>query len=588
MSERPLVSVVIPVYNTERYVGSTLKSVIAQTYDKLEIIIVIDGSTDCSHDICRQFSDARIRYVVQENQGLAAARNAGIREAKGRYIGFIDSDDTWRPEKVARHVEHLEGVPALGLSYSYSALMDEAGDRTGMYQVGTDPSSFTDCYVQNVIGNGSNAILRREVFAGRDLQHGEFPPMNGFDPELRRAEDYELWSRIALKTKWKIACIPEPLVNYRTTPDGLSSDVRLQRVYHFLAMAKIAEYEPNLAELLRERAVAHVYWHQARLQAGRKATRPASRAIRLALQYKWRTLNTNHALIVLAVAASIVLTKRFYFGLYYQAGRVFGALQKWKMALNSNAAHPAKDSPRPPQTSEMVKPPTFYVRKKAMPNLFFLCHKHRFMYLGISKNASTSMKQLMWHLENGNRGVDEPVLIHRYWGFKPVEGRSIDRGDRRRLAVYKDYLRFVVYRDPVSRFLSAYHSNVLFSPMAHPYYTGKRLEGMGLDQFIRVAESALKIRNPLHIDEHLRPQAWCYKPRDVDFIVPIEHLQAFLMQQFGIARKKNANRTVLPRIRATEKQEKKIRALYRCDYSIEPNWSPRETGSESISMVAMG
>ena len=111
----PLVTVVIPVYNTERYVGETLRSVIAQTWKNIEIIVVIDGSTDGSLDICRGFDDARIRIVEQENQGLAAARNTGIRESAGAYIGFIDSDDTWWPEKVEKHVQRFEEDPDLGI-----------------------------------------------------------------------------------------------------------------------------------------------------------------------------------------------------------------------------------------------------------------------------------------------------------------------------------------------------------------------------------------------------------------------------------------------------------------------------------------
>lgn len=573
-ARHPLVSVVIPVYNSERYVASTLESVIAQSHQNLEIIIVIDGSTDRSHEICQQFRDERIRYVVQENQGLAAARNSGIREAKGEYIGFIDSDDTWQPEKVARHVGHFENDPELGLSYSYSALMDAEGVETGMYNVtGTSPTSFADCYVQNVIGNGSNALIRCEVFSGRDA-HPDYAPQIGFDPELRHAEDYELWSRIALLTKWKMDCVPEPLVNYRINPVGLSSNVRLQRCYHLLALAKIAGYAPDQAEHLREPAVAHMYWHQARIHAGRKSPKQGTRAVRLALQYSWRTLNFNHALIAGAVTASLVFPKKIFSRLYKYSGHVFGAMQKRIVVDPQRVSTSPRANTRTVQAPSLVKAPSFYIRKGAMPNLFFLSHRHKFMYLGVSKNASTSMKQLMWYEENENSGEDAPSRFHLYWGFSPVEGRSVDVTDNQSLAEYRNYLRFSVYRDPVSRFLSAYHNKVLYSPTEHPFYTGKRLEGMGLEQFIRVAESILKISNPLHIDEHLRPQAWCYEPSDVDFIVPIGQLDEFLKLQFGIELIRNQNQTVLPRIQATERQKQKIAELYQCDYAIKPNWPP--------------
>ena len=571
----PLVTVVVPVYNTERYVGETLRSVIAQTWENLEIIIVIDGSTDGSLDICRGFDDERIRIVEQENQGLAAARNTGIRESTGAYIGFIDSDDTWRPEKVARHVAHLNADPGLGVSYSYSAMMSEEGELTGLLDdLGTESTSVGDCFVQNVIGNGSNAVLRRAVFDGIEGRMQEFPPLSGFDTELKRAEDYEMWSRIAMNTQWKLGCVPELLVNYRNNPLGLSSSRDLQRAYHFLAMAKIAGYAPNRSEALRERAVSHFYWHQARVFASRKETRAGMRSVRLALRYWWEWPRTNQVLISLALMACLVLPGESYYRFYRRAERFFGRFQKRRMAKQDrNAGAESTGTSALPATA-FVRAPSFYVRKKAMPNLFFLCHKHRFMYLGISKNASTSMKYCMWREESGDDAPDNPDASHRYWGWTPVKDRSIDRGNRAELARYGDYLKFTVYRDPVSRFLSAYHNRVLFSRTDHPFYTAKRLEGMGLEQFIRVAESVLKIDNPLHIDEHLRPQAWCFEPSDVDFIVPIEHLQAFLQAKFGIVDDRRANKTDLPRIRPTGEQTRKIRELYACDYRIEPNWSP--------------
>lgn len=572
-ARQSLVSVVIPVYNTERYVASTLESVINQSYENLEIIIVIDGSTDRSYEICQQFKDERIRYVVQENQGLAAARNSGIREAKGECIGFIDSDDTWQSNKVTRHVQHFETDPGLGVSFSYSVLMDDQGRPLGTFQKeGIAPSLFSDFYIRNVMGNGSNALVRMAVFRGSETDKVAFPALEGFLPELKRAEDYELWSRIAHLTRWKMACIPEPLVNYRINPGGLSANIALQRKYHFLAMARVAAYAPDQSETWRCRAVAHTYWHQARTAASQNSPRIGTNAVKLAFWYDWRSISANHIMICFALIASLVFPENTYYSLQRKAGRLWGKFQALQMKLSrGQRSRPSKDDPVLP-ASTWVKMPEAYVRKKAMPNLFFLCHKHRFMYLGISKNASTSLKYHMWKEEIGGNDESKPGAIHRYWGWKPVKDRTIDRKDSKELNRYGDYVKFVVYRDPVSRFMSSYHNKVLYSKIEHPFFGGKRLGGMGLDQFIRVTESILKIENHLYIDEHIRPQAWCYEPADVDFIVPIEHLDGFLQKQFGIVRGKKENQTVLPRIQATEKQKQKIAALYQCDYAIEPNW----------------
>lgn len=570
----PLVSVVVPVYNTERYVAETLRSLLAQTYRNLEIVVVIDGSPDGSLEVCRTFDDARIRIIEQENRGLAGARNRGIEESSGELIGFLDSDDSWAPEKVERHVAQFAADPDLGVGFSYSALMDEDSRPFGMVQKeGTNPATFVDFYVRNVMGNGSNALFRREVFRGGEPS-GRFPPLGGFETMLRRAEDYELWCRIACKTGWKLACIPEPLVNYRINSSGLSANLGKQRSYHFLAMALVARMESELAEAWRPKAVAHVYWHQARTAAMQHQARHGLAAARWALWYDGRTITPNHAMICLALIAARVLPKKPYFLLQRAASKGWGHVQRLQRGLMGSRV-PRGQEPGPSRpASAMVLTPKKYARKGAMPNLFFVCHKHRFLYLAISKNASTSMKQLMWFEEERHSGAEPPNRIHQHWGWTPTPGRSLDRADREGLALYESYLRFTVYRDPVSRFLSNYHNKVLFSDRPHEFYVRKRLEGMGLEQFINVAERVLQIPEPLHIDEHLRPQAWCYEPSDVDFIVPIEHLQAFLKEKFGIERRKRENRTEMPKIEATPEQAARIKTLYACDYAITPNWTP--------------
>ena len=122
---RPTVSIVMPVWKSERYIAEAVKSVLGQTFEAFELLIVDDGSPDGSLDICRAFSDPRIRYLRQENRGLAAARNTGLRHARGEFIAFLDSDDIWEPEKLERHVAHLRSSPGVGVSFCYSVFVDE-------------------------------------------------------------------------------------------------------------------------------------------------------------------------------------------------------------------------------------------------------------------------------------------------------------------------------------------------------------------------------------------------------------------------------------------------------------------------------
>jgi glycosyltransferase involved in cell wall biosynthesis len=104
----PLVSVIVPAYNAERFLSRAMRSALAQTYPHIELIVVDDGSTDRTADVIRSFRDARIRHLSQPNSGQGAARNHGIRMSAGRYVTFLDADDVYLPEKVERQVRFFE------------------------------------------------------------------------------------------------------------------------------------------------------------------------------------------------------------------------------------------------------------------------------------------------------------------------------------------------------------------------------------------------------------------------------------------------------------------------------------------------
>ena len=182
------------------------------------------------------------------------------------------------------------------------------------------------------------------------------------------------------------------------------------------------------------------------------------------------------------------------------------------------------------------------------------------MFLSVSKNACTSLKLMLHRIEFGGDFVPgtAPDGIHRFLGFseRTGKGTKIDRGNKKRLRRYSDYLRFAVYRDPVDRFLSLYHNKVLWPPAPHHYYTGLRLEGLALDPFLDVVEEVLQIPDPLHIDEHIRPQKRCYTREDVEYIVPIDSLADFLAEK------------LVP----SERQLERIQKLYCEDYDLVPNY----------------
>jgi glycosyltransferase involved in cell wall biosynthesis len=200
----PLVSVVIPNYNCGRFVADAIDSVLQQSYPHHEIIVVDDGSTDDSLAVVQQYG-SRVRIVTQRNQGVSAARNAGIRESRGELVAFLDADDTWHPEKLARQVP-LFANPAVGLVYCGVEYVDE-----GMSPLGTNLTGRRGRVLREiallrgtvVLAGGSTAVVRRASFDKAGL----------FDRELSTAADWDMWRRIACYDEIDVA--REPLMKYR-------------------------------------------------------------------------------------------------------------------------------------------------------------------------------------------------------------------------------------------------------------------------------------------------------------------------------------------------------------------------------------
>ena len=247
----PTVTVVVPLYNTERYIAEALNSVLAQTYNDWEVIVVDDGSTDRGPEIASRFSaqDSRIQIVKQLNRGLAGARNTGIRHAKGRYIALLDADDAWRPEKLAKHVAHLDAEPDVGVSYSGSQFIDDEGTPLKACQrpqlTGIE-ARLVLC--RNPVGNGSAPVLRRAMLddVAFDAEFEAGSRTCWFDESFRQSEDIELWVRIASTTKWCFAGVEGELTLYRVSTGGLSANVAKQFGSWERMRDKLAAVAPDL------------------------------------------------------------------------------------------------------------------------------------------------------------------------------------------------------------------------------------------------------------------------------------------------------------------------------------------------------
>lgn len=244
----PIVSIVMPVYNTAKYVEAAIDSVLAQTFKDFELLIIDDAGPDHSIDLCRAYSDPRIRIISQANRGLAGARNTGIRNARGQFIALLDSDDLWETEKLARHVEHLWQSPDVGISYAASKMIDDDGNLLRIVQRPKLKNvSARDVFLRNPVGNGSAPVIRREVFEDIAFINEARQELDYFDDTFRQSEDIECWCRMALMTKWRFEGISGAYTRYRINEGGLSANVVKQFETWSRVKARVTELNPAFA-----------------------------------------------------------------------------------------------------------------------------------------------------------------------------------------------------------------------------------------------------------------------------------------------------------------------------------------------------
>jgi glycosyltransferase involved in cell wall biosynthesis len=197
------VSVIIPAYNQENYLQKAIQSVLNQTYQTLEILVVDDGSTDETAQVAKAFPDERIRYIYQENRGLSAARNTGIRQSTGKFITFLDSDDQFLPEKIETLVNILETNPDFGFAAGQAIPVDEYEHPIGDLFDTPLPDDKRQLLLGNPLHVGS-------VMVERSWQE----KVGYFDESLRSYEDWDMWLRLA-RAGCPMTWVAKPVSLYR-------------------------------------------------------------------------------------------------------------------------------------------------------------------------------------------------------------------------------------------------------------------------------------------------------------------------------------------------------------------------------------
>ncbi|MGN6488186.1 MAG: glycosyltransferase family 2 protein [Devosia sp.] len=229
-SDPSLVTIVIPAFNAERFLASTLRSATAQTHANLQIIVVDDGSTDGTADLVRQHAelDPRIELFSKANAGLSAARNDGLRLSRGEFVTFLDADDLWHPDKIRQQLRAVNnhGCPErVGAVYTLSRQIDEADRLLMDYPTLTVQGAvLRRLLLTNFIATGgSNLLCPREValeVGGFDISYQ--PPGAG------TSEDYDFQLKVA--ARYDILAMEQYLVGYRRYPGSMSrNQLRMAR-----------------------------------------------------------------------------------------------------------------------------------------------------------------------------------------------------------------------------------------------------------------------------------------------------------------------------------------------------------------------
>lgn len=231
---KPLVSVVIPAYNAAGFIARAIDSVLAQTYEWREILVVDDGSTDDTIQTLATYGDV-LRVIAQGNGGAGQARNQGVQASAGALIAFLDADDYWLPHKLARQVEMLETNPTLGFCSTRARVETPDGRLIGSWACPVVEQTVLHALFLNpgaIAGSASGVMVRRDLFN----QAG------GFDEQLRQ-EDTDLWFRLAAIAGY--GYLDESLTVIVKNPDSRSGHLEAMRAS---ALAILRKYRSLLPE----------------------------------------------------------------------------------------------------------------------------------------------------------------------------------------------------------------------------------------------------------------------------------------------------------------------------------------------------
>ncbi|MBL8012452.1 MAG: glycosyltransferase [Candidatus Omnitrophica bacterium] len=245
---RPLVSIIIPSFNMAALAVRAIESVLSQTYTNTEVIFVDDGSTDNTRERLEPYKD-KIKYIFKPNGGVCSARNVGLREARGEFIGLLDSDDEYMPEKVERCLNFLQEHPDYGFVHTDTYLVDKSGQVIEQYQ---HPRSRVTGRITDKLLLG-NFIANPTSFFRREC----YERCGGYEEALFPPGDWDLWLRIA--NKFKVGYIDQPLSKYSVLSNSCFNDLERTKREEKWVLDRFFRDNPEINQGVKRRAYSEFH-----------------------------------------------------------------------------------------------------------------------------------------------------------------------------------------------------------------------------------------------------------------------------------------------------------------------------------------
>jgi glycosyltransferase involved in cell wall biosynthesis len=283
---RTLVSVILPTYNRVDYLPFAIESVLNQTHANLELHIIDDGSTDATSELVSAYKDDRIFYRYQKNQGQSVARAAGLNNARGAYICFLDSDDLMKPGKLERQIQLMEENPDYHVIYGENEIIDETGRVQAQART-----------IRRHSGNIMKELLAFNFieFETAMIRRLCFDEMGGPNINTRVADDYEMFLKFS--TRYKFLYVPEIFAQYRVMASQISSNKDQRFQSNHTILSNFFKLYPELVDTdTIDYTWCRFYTNRGRYQASVGKLKPAFLDYLTAIRYKpfskhpWRAL----------------------------------------------------------------------------------------------------------------------------------------------------------------------------------------------------------------------------------------------------------------------------------------------------------